>query len=138
MRRPPASGRDQRGVSLSAFTSVIVFALIAVAGLVVDGGSQLAADRECSLVAAEAARAASDKGAAARAGGATPDTSEMQAAGDAVIAAHAPMTGVVVVTGHEAVAETHLRTATTFLTLFGIGGLDSSATARVQLRGSGD
>ncbi|MGE0306143.1 MAG: TadE/TadG family type IV pilus assembly protein [Acidimicrobiia bacterium] len=48
--------RDDRG-TITVFVSVFMIALIAVAGLVIDGGSMLAARREASNVAESAARA---------------------------------------------------------------------------------
>ena len=38
---------DERGVSLSAFVAVVVVALLAMGGLVIDGGAQSSARREC-------------------------------------------------------------------------------------------
>lgn len=130
-------GRRERGVSLSVFFSTVIVALIAMVGFVVDGGRQSAANRECALVAAQAARSASDEGATARSAGAPPNTGAMLAAGDAVIAAHAPMAGRVHLEGQVVVAETRVVTDTVFLSLFGISSLQSDAVARVDLRRTG-
>ena len=52
--------RDQRGGSSSVLAAIVAPMLLVLAGLVVDGGGQLAAAREAQAVAAEAARAGVD------------------------------------------------------------------------------
>lgn len=133
----PHRRRDERGASLSAFVAVVVVALLLMAGLVVDGGAQSNATRQCAQVAAEAARAASDAGALARAAGGRPDNQAMLAAGNRVIAANG-LEGRVTLDGGSVTARTRGRVPTTFLSLIGIRELWASGQASVVLRGTGD
>lgn len=130
-----ASGRDERGVSLSAFVATIVVALLAMGGLVIDGGAQSNAVRECQQVAAEAARAASDAGSLRRAAGQPADLGEQQAAALSVIASRPSLTGTVSVAGGVITVRTSATVATTFLSLIRINSLPASGEARAVLAG---
>lgn len=133
---PGVTRADERGVSLSAFVATIVVALLAMGGLVIDGGAQSTASRECQQVASEAARAASDSAAPARAGGLDGDPATMRAAAQAVIATHAGVAGTVTVSAGGIVVTTAKTVPTTFLSLIGITGLPASGEATVDLVGS--
>lgn len=58
-KRLPARRRDERG-AITIFVVVIFLALIAMAGLVIDGGSALAAKRRAMNTAEQAARVGAD------------------------------------------------------------------------------
>jgi len=133
---PGKTPADDRGVSLSAFVSTIVVALLAMGGLVIDGGAQSTAFRECQQVASEAARAASDSAAPARASGLDGDLATMTAAARAVIATHAGVSGTVTVSAGGIVVTTAKTVPTTFLSLIGITELPASGEATVDLLGT--
>ena len=134
-QRRRATG-DARGVSLSAFVAVVTLALLLMAGVVIDGGSQSAATRRCAQLAAQAARAASDAGALARAAGTDLDTGAMLVAGNAVIASSG-LEGSVTISGDRVTARTSTSAPTIFLSLIGIAALPASGEATVVLQGTG-
>ena len=112
-------------------------ALLAMGGLVIDGGAQSSARRECQQVATEAARAASDAGAMRRAAGQPGDAGEMRAAAQAVLDAHGGVSGVVTVTTDQIRVETARTVETSFLSLVGIRTLQASGAAEAALQGTG-
>jgi len=134
---PCPGTRTERGASLSVFVATVVVALLAVAGLVIDGGAQAAAARECQLVASEAARAASDAGALNRAAGLAVDPGAMRAAASEVLATHPRVQGDVQVSGGQVVVSTRATISTTFLSLIRITTLAASGHATVTLAPTG-
>ena len=125
--------RDQRGASLSAYVAVVVFALLAVAGLVVDGGAKISALRSAESAAAQAARAGADAGATSRASGSALDLAAVEAAASGVLADRGVDGGVRVEAGRVTVT-THTSTPTVFLGLLGIGELTATGEASADLR----
>lgn len=130
--RPP----DERGVSLSAFVATVVVALLAMGGLVIDGGALSNATRQCQQVAAEAARAATDAGAERRAAGLPADPVEVRAAARAVIATYPNITGDVTIAGGQVTVKTRSRVSTTFLSLIRINSLDAEGHSSAILAGT--
>ena len=129
--------RHERGVSLSSFLVTVVMALLLMGGLVVDGGAQSAASRECQQVAAEAARAATDASALARASGGTPSTTAMVAAARAVLAGHPRVAGTVSISGGRVSVDTTASAPTVFLSMIRIASLPAHGHAVAVLKGSG-
>ncbi len=134
----PRRRRRERGVSLSAFVATIVTALLMMGGLVIDGGAQSTAARQCQQVAAEAARAASDVSAPRRAAGLEGDAGAALAAARAVIEGHPGVTGEAAVAGGVVTVRTRRTTPTIFLSLIGIGSLSAQGEATSVLLGTGD
>ena len=130
--------RHERGVSLSSFLVTVVMALLLMGGLVVDGGAQSAASRECQQVAAEAARAATDASALARASGVAPSTTAMVAAARGVLAGHPGIAGTVGVSGGRVSVDTRASAETVFLSMVGVRSLPASGHAVAVLKGSGE
>lgn len=130
--------RRERGVSLSAFVATIVTALLLMGGLVIDGGAQSTAARECQQVAAEAARAASDATAPQRAAGVAVDAGVALAAARSVIAGHPALTGAASVSGGVVTVRTEKTARTIFLSLIGIRALSARGEATAALLGTGD
>ncbi|MEW6473545.1 MAG: pilus assembly protein TadG-related protein [Actinomycetota bacterium] len=116
--------RDERG-QVTAFLAVFVVALVVVGGLVIDGGSLLAAKRRAISEAEGAARAGAQALApgALRRGAALPDPTGAAAAADAYLAK----------TGHQGVVAVEgdtVRVTVSFhqpMLVLGIGGLASVA-----------
>lgn len=132
-----ARRRDERGNTLTVFVAVVVAALVLMAGLVVDGGAQSTASRRCHQVAAQAARAATDAGAAGKAAGSGADPAAMVRAAREVLDASG-LTGTVTVAGGAVRVQTQARTSTVFLSLIGIGSLGAEAEAEAVLLSSRD
>lgn len=126
--------RDERGQALSAFVSVVVVALLLMAGLVVDGGAKAAAARSANYAAAEAARAAVDAGTTARLSG-RPSAEIVRLAGERALADRGVAGSVHVAAGRVSVT-TEVSTRTVFLTLIGIGELTASGRAEAELHRS--
>lgn len=136
--RTPLRRRRDRGVSLSAFVMTVVVALLMMGGLVIDGGAQSNASRECQQVAAEAARAGQDAAALNRAAGVgTVDTHAIRAAALQVLADHPEVSHDVQIDGDTVVVRTSRSVPTTFLSLARIDSLDASGEARAVLRHAG-
>ena len=125
---------SERGQSISVFVSVVIFALLLVAGLVIDGGRQSSAARRAELLASAAARAAVDATAPARAAGRAPEAGvAIRAARDHLDAAP-DIDGDVRLTGDGTIrVTTTTRIATHFLSLIGISTLEAEGSAEAQL-----
>ena len=74
--------RDEKGQSISVLFAISVVALLAVGGLVVDGGAHATATRKAQQAASSAARAAVDASAPARAAGVPIGLNEVVSAGN--------------------------------------------------------
>ena len=127
--------RDERG-TVTVFVTVFMFALLVVAGLVIDGGNMLAARREAANVAESAARAgaqALDETAARSGEG--PHLNPMAARRRAEdYLSSGGFRGSVSVNGDTVVVEV---TITQRLFILGVGGrADATVTGRGQARGS--
>jgi transcription elongation GreA/GreB family factor len=125
--------RDERGQSLSVFVTVVVVALLLVAGLVVDGGAQADASRRAEGAAALAARAAADTTATARLAGREADRLTAVAAARQVLDAHPGIAGDVVVQGDRVQVTTRATTPTVLLNLIGIRELAATGSATAAL-----
>jgi len=125
---------NERGQSLSVFVTVVVVALLLVAGLVVDGGAQVDASRRAEGAAALAARAAADSTATARLAGKGVDRLAAVAAAREVLEAHPGIEGDVVVQGDQVQVSTRTTTPTVLLNLIGIRELRATGSATAELR----
>src|SRR4051794_11160466 len=116
----PTAATD-RG-SVLPFTAVVVAALVACAGLAVDGGRILAAPRDATAVAAAAARRASQELAYSElAGGrAAIDPARATAAAQSYLAA-AGATGSVAASARQVTVTVTVTASTVVLGAFGIG-----------------
>lgn len=126
-------GRGERGVALSAHVVVVIFALLAVAGLVIDGGAKISALRTAESAAAQAARAGADAGATSRAAGTPLDLAAVQAAASGALAARDVQGDVRIEAGRVTVT-THTSAPTVFLSLIGVGQLTATGEASADLR----
>jgi hypothetical protein len=128
----PVGRHDERGQSISVFVLGIFAALVAVAGLVVDGGQKVTAASQAEAAADAAARAAGNAAATQRLAG-------RDGAGAAVLAAKAYLAGQPGVTGSVSLAggvvrvETAASAPTIFLDVIGVDEVTGigSATASV-------
>ena len=130
----PHHPRDERGQALSAFVSVVVVALLLIAGLVVDGGAKAAATRSAHYAAAEAARAAVDAGTTARLSGRS-DAVAARMAGERALADRG-VTGSVEVGAGRVTVTASVSARTVFLTLIGVGELRADGRADAELHPS--
>lgn len=128
-------GRGERGASLSAHVAVVVVALLAIAGLVIDGGAKIAAIRAAEGAALQAARAGADAGAGARAGGLAVDVAAARTAAAAVLADRGVDGSVTVADGRVTVT-TRAGAPTVFLSLIGVDEVTASGEASADLRAS--
>lgn len=125
------------GGSVAVFLALFTVAVMAFAGLVIDGGASLAARGRAHDVAAQAARAGADALDPASLRGSDPDhrvinPAAAQAAADRYLSAgHA--TGTTTVTGQDVTVTAHVTQRALILSAFGIHDLSatSSATATV-------
>ena len=129
----PAAPRDREQGQITVFAVVIMVALLAVAGLVYDGGRALAAKTTCIDIAQEAARAGAQQVnlAAFRATGQVVlDTAAAQAAAQAYLAGTGTGdTATVTVTGDTVTVAVSGVQPTVFLGLIGIRSLHVTGTA---------
>lgn len=130
-RRPaagPAAATER--ASITAFVAVLAVALVALIGLVVDGGAALAATRSATDVAEQAARAgagALDVG-ALHAGQVLVDPGAAEQAARSYLAA-AGMPGNVTVSHNRVTVAISFEEPTTLLGIIGISHIHVSATA---------
>ncbi len=127
-----ASSRCDRAQSVTAFFAVVVVALLAVAGLVVDGARQTAATRHAQATAQLAARAGTDAMSSARLAGAA-GTGEGVSAAERYLGA-AGVAGSVTVTTVEVRVRTQVTTTTVFLSIIGIYQLTGRGDATASLQ----
>ena len=123
---------------MPAVIVILLGALIAVSGLVLDGGTALATREKAADLAQEAARAGVDGGSVgqlrgASAGNGAPLNSEAAtAAAQAWLTAAGPgVTGTVSVSGETVTVTAHVTQSTAVLSMFGVNTVsgDSTATA---------
>src|SRR4051794_1792922 len=131
------TGAADRG-SVLPFTAVVVAALVACAGLAVDGGRILAGRRSASAIAAAAARRGSEELAFADlAGGrASIDPARATAVAEAYLA-QAGASGSATATAVEVTVTVTLRASTVVLGAFGIGSRSVTATRSAAPFGGG-
>jgi len=127
--RAAATHRNERG-SLTAFTAVMAVALLALAGLVIDGGSAIASQRHANDVAEQAARAGADALSvdALREGSITVNPRAAITAAQAYLVA-SRMAGTVAVTGNVVTVDVTGQWKTVLLGIVGIGVLHIAAQA---------
>lgn len=129
--RPGPAGDVDRG-SVSAYMVVFILALLAVAGLVFDGGAALAARGQAANIAQQAARAGADAmlGQTLRGGGAAVlDPAAGAAAARSVVQA-AGVDDANVTAGPDAITVTvKVHKPTALLSMVGIDTVGGSATA---------
>jgi Flp pilus assembly protein TadG len=126
---------DERG-NVSAFIVVLVLALVAVAGLVLDCGLALSTKTQALDTAQAAARAGAsqlDVGAYRASGVVRLDPGRAQAAARAWLA-RAGATGEVTATTTEVTVTVHATRNTSLLRLVGVAQLQVSATSAAQPR----
>ncbi|MGL5405273.1 MAG: pilus assembly protein TadG-related protein [Propionibacteriaceae bacterium] len=126
--------RHDRGLSTSAFFAVSVVAIMAIAGLVIDGGAQISAARRAETTAQAAARISTDAWAGSRLAG-KPDSNAAIAAGQQYLSQQ-EMAGNVDVRGSDVVVTTEITVPTTFLSLVGVTQLHAHGSAQAVLRRS--
>ena len=119
---------------MSAFVAVVMLALILVAGLVVDGGQQAAAHRRAEVVAARAARAATDASAPYRLVGSDGSAAALAAAREVLAASEGVVGHAEVVDSGRLEVVTTVPCPTVFLSVIGIDSLDASGRAVAELR----
>ena len=131
------TGAGERG-SVLPFTAIIVAALVACAGLAVDGGRILAARRDASALAAAAARRGSQElsWSDLAAGRATIDPARATAVAEAYLA-QAGATGSVAATAQEVSVTVTVTASTVVLGAFGIGSKSVTATRSAAPFGGG-
>jgi Flp pilus assembly protein TadG len=127
--KPIATRRDERGAA-AAFVVLFTLALLAAAGLVIDGGYALAGKRAAMNDAEQAARAGAD----ALNQGALRDGTIQVDPGKAVMAAQNYLssidaTGTVAVHGGEVTVTVTAQQDTKILTAVGVGSIPIKATA---------
>lgn len=110
-------GRDRRGLSLSTFVAVVLVCLFLMAGLVIDGGAQVSAERRAQVVAAQAARAGADAAAAQRLAGGSGVPAAIAAAN--TVLSSQGVSGEVQVSAGVLTVTTSVTTPTVFLSLLG-------------------
>lgn len=116
--------------SITAFVAVLAVALLAIAGLAVDGGRALAAREQAGAVAEQAARSGAQAVSAAglRAGALQIDTAAATAAAERSLAS-AGLTGTVSVTPGQVTVSVTEVIPTTMLGIVGIATLTVHQTA---------
>lgn len=131
-----APGTDERGLSISVLMIVVMGALIATAGLVVDGGQKLTATSRAESAAAGASRVAGNAAATEQLGGQDP-------AGAAVLAARTYLAGQPGVEGSVSVANgivsitTSATAPTIFLAAIGVGSVTGRGQAEANVVATG-
>ena len=135
-RSAQARSTQVRGQSDAGFMSlyvvVITVGLLAMAGLVIDGGNALAAREQAADVAQQAARAGADaltpESLRGNPTGLTASPAAAQAAANRVLdAAH--VAGTVRVDGDNVTVKVVVHQNTTILSAFGVGPIEGKATA---------
>lgn len=124
--------RDDDG-SVSVYLAVWAVAMLAMAGLVIDGGAAIAARARAADLAEQAARAGADALSPASLRGSRPadlqvDPAAARTAADRVLTLGGA-TGEVTIAGHYVSVTAHVPRQATVLTAVGVNDLTGSATA---------
>jgi Flp pilus assembly protein TadG len=133
MRRDHSDSRD-RG-SLTLMLLVLMVVMLALAGLVIDGGRKLDATQKAYAIAQEAARAGAGQvntSAAYRSGTYRVDVPRALASARAYLAS-AGYSGSVSASGNNIRVTVHVTERTTLLSLIGIDSLNSNGSAVASL-----
>ncbi len=129
-RSPPA--RDERGLTVSVFVLLVLAALIAVAGLVIDGGQKVTAASRAETAADGAARAAANAAATQRLAG-------RDGAGAGVLAAKTYLAGEPGVRGSVNLSAGAVRVSTSadeptiFLSAIGVDAVTGTGSATASI-----
>jgi Flp pilus assembly protein TadG len=117
---------------VSLYVVVITVGVLAMAGLVIDGGNALAAREQATDAAQQAARAGADalspESLRGSPTGLTASPTAAQAAADRVLDT-AGVTGTVTVDGANVTVTVVVRKETTILSAFGVGPIEGKATS---------
>ena len=127
-----APSRDERGLSVTPFVSVIFAALIMTVGLVVDGGQKVAAASRAEAAAAGASRAAGNTAATHELGARDPVVAATLAA-RTYLAGQPGVTGSVTVGGGIVTVRTTATEPTIFLTIVGIDAVTGTGSAQADI-----
>lgn len=125
---------DERG-QVTAFVVVLMVALLAMGGLVIDGGYALAAKRRAITEADAAARAGSQALAIAdyrATGSLAPDSDAAVAAARAYLARTGDA-GDVTIRGNEVMVTVHIDQPMTLLGIIGVGTMTLTGTGQAHL-----
>lgn len=134
MRRDPRVWSDSG--SLTLMLAVLMLALLALAGLVIDGGRKLDATQKAYAIAQEAARAGAGQvntSAAYGSGTFEVDPSQAKAAARAYLASAGYRRWSVTVSGNSITVIVHVTERTEVLSLIGIATFTSSGSAVASL-----
>lgn len=130
-----ADSRDRGSITL--FVAILFLALLAAAGLVVDGGTKIRAARQASSIAEEAARAGAGQidqnRAYARGGRFVVDRTAAVGAARAYLANSGNSGTVSVINGQRIRVTVTVSKPTTLLSLIGIGKISVTKTATADL-----
>ena len=124
--------RDERGLSITPFVSVIFAALIMTVGLVVDGGQKVAAASRAETAAAGASRAAGNAAATQELGARDPVAAATLAA-RTYLAGQPGVCGSVTVSGGIVTVRTTATEPTIFLTMVGIDAVTGTGSAQAGI-----
>lgn len=128
---------DERGLSISVLTIVIMGAMIATAGLVIDGGQKLTATTRAETAAAGASRVAGNAAATEQLGGQNPAGAAVLAA-RAYLAGQPGVSGTVSVSGGIVSITTSATEPTIFLNAIGIGSVTGRGQAEANVVATGE
>jgi Flp pilus assembly protein TadG len=136
-RRPWTDGEDRDRGALSLMIVVLFVALVALAGIVVDGGAKLDADENAYALAQEAARAGAtsvDTSTAYRSGSFVVNPAQAQEAASTYLTAAGQHDFSVRAVGpREIWVSVTITEPTTFLAIIGIGHFTCTGTATATL-----
>lgn len=138
MRSRAVRNTSERGF-VSLYVVAITIGLVALAGLVIDGGNALAARESAADTAQQAARAGADALSpdSLRSAGALSATPEAARQAANEVLSTGGVTGTVTVDGDQVIVTVTVHKATTVLSAVGLTQITGSATARATaLRGT--
>jgi hypothetical protein len=137
VRGGPLPARDERGLSVTPFVSVVFAALILTAGLVIDGGQKVAATSRAETAAAGASRAAGNAAATQELGAGNPAGAAVTAA-RSYLAGQPGVTGSVTVTAGIVEVTTRSTEPTIVLSMIGIDQVTGTGRAEASIVPSGE
>jgi hypothetical protein len=129
--------RNERGLSITPFVSVIFAALILTAGLVIDGGQKVAATSRAETAAAGASRAAGNAAATQELGAGNPAGAAVTAARN-YLAGQPGVTGSVTVRAGVVEVTTRATERTILLAVIGIDAVTGTGRAEASIVPSGE
>ena len=129
--------RNERGLSITPFVSVIFAALIMTAGLVIDGGQKVAAASRAETAAAGASRAAGNAAATQELGAGNPAGAAVAAARN-YLAGQPGVTGSVTVSAGVVEIRTQATEPTILLSIIGIHAVTGTGRAEASIVPTGE